>query len=52
MKSRVLKKNIQELASIIITKGYWSNEVKEYLSNYEYSAMTKLNNKAKALAKN
>lgn len=48
----VTKKAIIELATIIKNKGYWNNEVKEFLEKYEYSAMQKLNDKAKFLAKN
>ena len=52
MKTRVTQKAIKELANIIIKNGYWSNEVKEYLGQYDYNSMQKLNDKAKLLVRN
>lgn len=50
MINKVTKKATEQLANIIKTKGYWSAEVKEFLSNYDYSTMERINNKAKLLA--
>lgn len=52
MIKRVTKKHIEELTNIIINQGYWSEEVKEYLSQFTYDAMNRLNDKAKANIKN
>lgn len=45
MIKRVTKKHVEEFASIIKKHGYWSNEVLEYNSRFEYSAMQRLQNK-------
>ena len=47
MIKRVTKKHIEELKNIIEQKGYWSDEVKEYLGQFEYNAMNRLNDKAR-----
>lgn len=51
MLKRVTKKHVEELTNIIINKGYWSEEVKEYLGRFEYAAMERLNERAKANAR-
>lgn len=48
MLKRVTKKHVEELTNIIINEGYWCEEVKEYLGRFEYSAMERLNERAKA----
>lgn len=48
LKTRVTKKAITELTNIAKSKGYWSNEVKDYLSFYNYNSMCKLNNAVKS----
>ena len=52
MLKRVTKKHVEELTNIIINKGYWSEEVKEYLGRFEYAAMERLNERAKANVRN
>lgn len=52
MLKRVTKKHIEELTNIIINKGYWCEEVKEYLSKFEYAAMQRLDEKVKANVRN
>ncbi len=47
MINRVTKKHIQELTNLIKMYGYWSNEVKEYNSQFEYSSMVRLQQKVK-----
>lgn len=51
MLTRVTKKAINELATRIKNKGYWSKEVQEFLSQYEYGSMIRLNNAAKVLSR-
>ena len=45
MIKRVAKKHVKEFAYIIEKYGYWSKEVLEYNSKFEYSAMQRLQNK-------
>ena len=45
MIKRVTKKHIKKFAYIIEKYGYWSKEVLEYNSMFEYSAMQRLQNK-------
>ncbi|WP_179123902.1 hypothetical protein [Paraliobacillus ryukyuensis] len=49
MKQKVLKKHVNELVSIIKNNGYWSEDVRTYLSNFEYRAAVRLDNKANAI---
>jgi hypothetical protein len=49
LKSRVTQKDIQNLASLIKEKGYWSEEVTEFNSQFTYYAMCKLQDKAKTI---
>ena len=51
MKTRVTKKAKQELKQLIESKGYWSSEVKTYLSQYDYNSMTKLDIEVKKLVR-
>ena len=48
MIKRVTKKHIEELKNIIEQKGYWSDEVREYLGQFEYNAMNRLHDKARS----
>lgn len=48
MIKRVTKKHIEELKNIIKQKGYWSNEAKDYLGQFDYNAMIRLNDKARS----
>lgn len=48
MKSKITKKVRQELKNLIDTKGYWSNEVKEYTAQFEYNTAKKLHNMSHA----
>ena len=43
MKNRVTKKVILEGARICKTKGYWSNELREFLEGFTNNASNKLN---------
>ena len=36
MKNRITKQVKQELKSLIDTKGYWSEEVRDYLAQFDY----------------
>ena len=52
MIKRVTKNHVEELKNIIKQKGYWCDEVKNYLSQFEFNAMCRLNDKAKKEVKN
>lgn len=47
-RTRIYKKHVNELINLIDDFGYWSNEVKSYLSQYDYYTMTRIDIKAKA----
>lgn len=49
MKDRVTKKDIQTMINLIKDHGYWSEQVKEFNSNFTYPAMTRLQNKIKLM---
>jgi len=48
---RITKKVKQELKTLINTKGYWSNEVKNYIAEFQYCDTIKLHNMALAYDK-
>ena len=41
-----MKKNVLELKNIILTCGYWSENVKNYLSQFDFTKAKKIHNKA------
>lgn len=45
MKNRVTKKDIQTLTNLINEHGYWSEQVKEFNSQFTYNAMQRLQTK-------
>ena len=47
MKNRITQKVKDELKSLVTIYGYWSNEVREYISNFEYSVALKLHDIAR-----
>lgn len=47
MIKRITKKHIQELTDLINKYGYWSEQVKEYNSQFEYGTMEILQQKVK-----
>ena len=49
MKNRVTKKEVNQLVNLIKQHGYWSEEVKQFNSQYTYDAMSRLNDKARMI---
>lgn len=50
LKTRVTKKNIAELNKIVNKEGYWSEEVRTYLEQFEYfGARQRLDTKVKSI---
>lgn len=46
MKNRITKQVKQELKELIDEKGYWSDEVREYIEQFEYYVAVKLHDMA------
>lgn len=42
MRKNVLKKDIEKATELTKEFGYWSEEVRNFLSNFEYNARLKL----------
>lgn len=51
MKNNITQKVKTELKNLIDTKGYWSTEVREYISQFQYDSSRKLHDMAIAYDK-
>lgn len=51
MKVKITKKTKQELKKLIDQHGYWSDEVREYISQFHYPTAIKLQEKAQVYNK-
>ena len=51
MKYNITKQVKQEFKTLIDEKGYWSEEVREYIAQFEYTTAKKLHNMAHAYEK-
>ena len=51
MKSRITKKVLSELKIIIDNHGYWSTNVRDFISQYEYPTSRQLHSKAQVYDK-
>lgn len=51
MKSRITKQVKEELKGILDNTGYWSNETREYIEQFDYSSRRKLHSMAQSYDK-
>jgi hypothetical protein len=51
MKTKITKQVKEELKTLLDNHGYWSDEVKEYISQFYYPTASKLHGKAQAYDK-
>lgn len=51
MKARITKQIKQELKNILDNTGYWSEETRNYIEQFDYSARTKLHSIAQVYDK-
>lgn len=51
MKSRITKKVQQELKSILDNTGYWSDETRKYIEQFDYISRNRLHSMAQAYDK-
>ena len=51
MKTKITKQVKQELKTLLDNHGYWSEEVRIYIEQFNYTTASKLHSKAQAYSK-